>query len=96
MFLISKQDRYLRRFEQAGAVHPAAARTLEELGLRETGVFRGLARRGLFVSTLANRYYLVAGAARRFLDWRRQAALDTLGAAALLVALAWLVRRWPF
>ncbi len=47
--VMAAQARYLRIFEQAGAVDPAHSRTLDELGLRETGLFRGLVRRGLII-----------------------------------------------
>jgi hypothetical protein len=83
VFRILKQDRYLRGFEQAGAMDPSSARTLGELGLRESSVFRGLVRGGIISPSVPDRYFLVPENARRFASRRRQLALIGWGLAAV-------------
>lgn len=52
------QSRYIRAFERAGAIDEDRARTLQELHLRDTQVFRRMVMRGIFISCSKERYYL--------------------------------------
>ncbi len=92
MFLIAKQDRYLRRFEQAKATDPAAASTLDALGLRDSHVFRGLTQRGLFATASAGTYYLVPTEVARFRKRRRQQATIILWSLAAVILAFFLLR----
>jgi hypothetical protein len=55
--IIASQSRYLRAFQQAGATAPERARSLADLGLRESRIFRGMLRRGYIVAA-AGGYYV--------------------------------------
>lgn len=52
------QSRYIRTFERAGAVDEESARTLKDLHLRDTQIFRRMVMRGIFISCQDERYYL--------------------------------------
>lgn len=55
---IIKQSRYIKAFQRAGAVDEANARTLEELHLRDSIVFKRMITQGIFVFCKDERYYL--------------------------------------
>jgi hypothetical protein len=93
VFRILKQDRYLRGFAQAGALESSSARTLGELGLRESGVFRGLVRGGIISPSASDRYFLVPDNARRFASRRRRLALSAWGLAAVFFVVVWVAYR---
>ena len=64
--IIARQNRYLRAFEQAGAIAPERARSLADLGLRDSRIFHGLVRRGYIVAAAGGYYVdLVRVAERR-------------------------------
>lgn len=50
--------KHLRAFRNSGAVDQFHARTLAELELRDSRIFRSLLRRGEVVETAPGRYYL--------------------------------------
>ena len=52
------QNRVMRRFHEADALQPGRARTLAELGQRESLVFKYLCLRGVIISAGSGRYYL--------------------------------------
>jgi len=56
--IVAKTRRILRKFEDADATSPGNTRTLEELGLRHSLIFRKLLRQGVFVEASPRRYYL--------------------------------------
>ena len=64
--IIHRQRRMVRRFREAGATTPALARPLDQLGIRESWVFRHMARRGVFRVVDANRWHLDEEAYARF------------------------------
>src|SRR5262249_50639782 len=74
--LIVAQNRYMRRFAEAGATAPARAVTLGELGLRESWAFRRMVSRGVFVRCEAGQFYLDTTAAEAFRRQRRWRVLD--------------------
>ncbi len=77
MFVIIKQRRHLRSFSEAGATSPAAARSLEELGLRQSPMFRRMVRKGIFVE-LSGKYYMDAAAAAAFRKKQRRNTIIAL------------------
>ncbi len=53
-----KQKRYIKAFQRHGATDEARARTLEEMDLRDSPVFRRMIVRGIFIPCPDDRYYL--------------------------------------
>lgn len=68
--IIRKQNRYMRRFAEAGAADPDHAVTLAELGCRDSWIFRRMVKKGVFVACGTDRYHLDERAAREFRQWR--------------------------
>jgi hypothetical protein len=93
----ARRRRILRAFEEAGADRPERARTLAELGVRESHLASRLARSGVLASVDGGRYYLSADGLAR---WNRRrnayvltAVLTTLGVLAVLaLVLMWVSR----
>ncbi len=69
--IILKQNRLMRSFAKEGATDPSHSVTLEELGFRESWVFRRMVKRGVFVAIGSGRYYLDEEAAQQFRRLRR-------------------------
>ena len=86
-YIIVKQNQYMRLFKKAGATDPGHGRTPAELGMRESGIFRRMVDRRVFVAVGAGAYYIDLTAAREFVVWRRKRALFAL-AVVLIVLLA--------
>jgi len=87
-----KQNRYMRRFEDAGATSPASARTPEELGCRQSFVFKRLVKQGVFVEAPGHRYYIDLVTAAAFRARRRAVVLAIVGIALLVVIFLLLTR----
>lgn len=85
--IIHKQNRFMRRFSEERATDPAHSVTLEELGFRESWVFRRMVKRGVFVAVGSGRYYLDEDAAQQFRRWRRA----KIGVVLLVVLIVWVV-----
>jgi hypothetical protein len=94
VFLIARQNRLLRRFRAAGAIRPAYACSLHQLGLRDRRVLESLVGRGVFAAVEGDRFYLVPGNAELFLRQRRSAALVALAVATSLVLARWIASWW--
>jgi hypothetical protein len=92
MFIVAKQNRYLRRFQQMAALTPSRAMTLAEVGVRDSHVFRSLVRHGAIAVAPSGRYYLVHSRTQEFLAERRRAALIGLALAGTMVTIGLLVR----
>jgi hypothetical protein len=72
-YIIIKQNEYLRRFRHAGATGPARARTLDDLGIRPSGIFRKMLARDVFrIGSVPETYYLDEPAAEDFVEARRR------------------------
>src|SRR5437667_3436376 len=86
--IIAKQNRYLRRFAEAGASTPTTAKALSDVGCRESGAFRGLVARGVFIECEPGKYFVDEQRAVAFRQCRRKQAVIVLMAlaAAALVA----------
>jgi hypothetical protein len=87
--IIIKQNQYMRVFRKAGATNPDQGRTLASLGLRETGIFRRMAAKGVFVATGGGGYYLNRERAGEFVAERRKRALFVLALVLLGLLLLW-------
>ena len=91
--VVGHQNRLMRRFRDAQATGPKSARTLAELGCRDSWIFRRMTARGVFIRMDDGRYFMDEDAARRFVKLRRQRMLVFLAAAAILLFLVWLICR---
>ena len=84
------QNRYVRKFRDAGATNPANAKTLDEMGCRHSWLFGRMSANGVFVRTAKGTYWMNEAVAEEYLRNRRNRALVATGI--LLVAfLIWLV-----
>ncbi len=83
--VIARQNRYLRAFQQAGATSAECARSLADLGLRDSRIFRGLLRRGYIVAAAGGYYVNMVRVAERRRRGRIIAAV-LLGALLLFLA----------
>ncbi len=86
--IVARQNKLIRRFREAGAVAPEFARSPEDLGCRNSWIFRRLVTRGVFVETKPGRYYVDEIAADNFVRVRRAKALGMLAIVVGLCGLA--------
>ena len=86
--IVSKQNRAITRFREAGAFSPASATSLESAKLSDSFVFRSLLAQGVFRETSSHEFWLDARGARTFAARRRVRMLCFAGVAlGLLIAL---------
>ncbi len=90
--IILKQNKLMRTFRDAGAVSPDTARSVQELGVRNSWVFRRLVSRGVFILVGTERYYMDEQIAEAFVGQRRTRAL-VITALVLLAFVIWLLVR---
>ncbi len=90
--IIARQRRYMRHYREAGATHPEAARSPEELGCRSGWIFRRLEDRGVFRSVGEGRFYLDEAAATAFVQNQRARALWTLLVFIIVFGIAMLIK----
>ena len=89
--IITKQNRMMRRFVDAGATSLASARVPEEIGCRRGWIFRRMASAGVFVPTGNGQFYLDEVAAEQFRGRRRTRGIIALLVVILLVIVGLLV-----
>ena len=77
-FIIAKQNQYMKRFQEAGAVAPESAMSLEQVGLRDSRMFQRMVRREVICQAAPGKYYLDVEAAQVFRKARRERALNAL------------------
>ncbi len=87
--VLSLQRRYIRAFRAAGATSKKKARSLAELGCRETGVRRRLTRAGVLPEGDSGRFYLDEKVTDGFLERQRMRALVAVTVAVLVVLGIW-------
>jgi hypothetical protein len=93
-YVIIKQNEYMRRFRRAGATDPARARTLEDLGVKPSPIFRKMLARDVFRNGRApETYYLDESAAEEFVDARRRRIFFTLLLMLVLAAVLFFLGR---
>jgi hypothetical protein len=88
--IVARQNKLIRRFRDAGATAPEFARSPEDLGCRNSWIFRRLVTRGVFLEAKPGRYYVDEVAAETFLRVRRARALGMLAIVLGLCGLAML------
>ena len=90
VLIAARQARIVRKFGEAGADQPERARTLAELGVRDTHLVSRFARSGVLVTADGVRYFVSADGLTRWKRRRNAYVLTALGALAV-VALALLL-----
>ena len=85
--VVMHQNRLMRRFQDAKATDPKSARTLAEIGCRNSWIFRRMAARGVFIETEDGRFYIDEDAARRFVKRRWRVAFIFLAVVIVLFAI---------
>lgn len=90
---MTKQNRYIREFGQAGAVSASTCQTLPELGLHDTRCFRSLVRRGVIEESDQGRWFLDQQRAAAFRARRLSIALPSITLATVGVGLVWVLVR---
>ena len=93
--VIIKQNEYMRKFRNAGAVDGKSARTPAELGVKPDRIFRKMVDKEVFrQGRTPDRYYLDTAAAGSFVEARRKRAFYMfLLIIAVFLALFFLGRR---
>lgn len=94
MFVVAKQDRYIRTLIRHGATSPEHAMWLGSAGGRIPRELEGLVRLGVVVEESSRRFYLDRARASTFLARRRRIALIALVIAAGAVLLVIAFSRW--
>ena len=84
--VVMRQNRYMRRFADAGATGPQSGKTLSDLGCRDSWIFRRMVRFGVFVPCGDDRFYIDLDMSTQFVKRRRMRAIVFL-TIALIVAL---------
>jgi hypothetical protein len=87
-YVLIKQNEYMRKFRNAEATDPMRARSLEDLGIKPSRIFRSMEDKAIFLpGRTPGTYYMDAGAAEDFIAVRRKRAflLLLLGLAAAAV-----------
>ena len=88
-----RQNKYIRSFRRAGADAPQSARTLEDLHLRDSWIFRRMVGRGIFVPADQDRWYISESAAENFLRARRTIVLSFVVVSLAILVIALIVLR---
>ena len=88
-FIIAKQNQYMRRFQEAGAVSPDTAADLAQIGCRDSRLFRSLVSRGVIRQASPGKFHIDMQSASEFRKSRLRRGLTALvivlGIAALVV-----------
>jgi len=87
------QNHYVREFSQAGAVSPQASKTLSELELSDTRIFRILVRHRVIEQTAQDQWFLDPQRAAAFRARRFKVALPTIALGIIGVGIAWMLVR---
>lgn len=94
-YVIIKQNEYMRKFRNAGATDPMRAKTLADLGIKASRIFRKLEGKAIILPGRdPGTYYMDTNAADDFIETRRRRAFFLLLLAmAAAAALFFLGRR---
>lgn len=78
-YVMIKQNEYMRRFRRAEATDPMRAKTLSELGIKPSRIFRKMEDKAIFLpGRTLETYYMDANAAEDFIAARRRRAFFLL------------------
>ena len=88
-YVIIKQNQYMRIFRKAEATDRGRARALADLGIRESGIFRRMVDKGVFVPSGNGAYYMNENGASQFIAARRKRAFFMLVLILIILLLLW-------
>jgi len=72
-YVIIKQNEYMRKFRNAGATNPMGAKSLVDLGIKPSRIFRKMEDKAIFLpGRIPGTYYLDPSAADDFIETRRR------------------------
>ncbi len=91
--VVMHQNRLMRRFQDAHATDAKSAKTLADMGCRNSWIFRRMVANGVFMETGDDRYYMDENAAQSFVKMRRRRMLTFL-AVAIIICVVWVVFCW--
>jgi hypothetical protein len=89
--VVAAQNKLMRRFREAGATSPPSACTPEDVGCRNSWIFRRMTARRVFVEAKPGRYYIDEMASGDFIRMRRARMLWALAVVLALCGLMVLV-----
>jgi hypothetical protein len=93
-YVIIKQNEYMRKFRNAGAIDPLRAKPLAELKIRPDRIFRKMENQGIFKpGRTPDTYYMDAAAAEEFIEARRRRAFYLLLLAVIVAAVLFFLGR---
>lgn len=91
MAISTRGRRIVRAFEEYQAVSPGSARTLADLGLRESRHVGRLERAGVLTVTGDKRYYLNRDRWSELTEARRRRAVILLAVIGVVILVYWLI-----
>jgi len=89
-YVVILQNKYMRTFRKAEATDRSRAKTLAQLGVRETSIFRRMVDRGVFVDIGNGTYYLDENGADEFIALRRKRGFYALIIMLLVMLFLWI------
>ena len=93
-YVIVKQNEYMRRFRNAGALDAKTAKPLAELGVKGDRIFRKMEDKGVFrPGTGPETFYMDKSAAEDFLAARRRHAVYAMLLVVILAAVMFFLSR---
>ncbi len=93
-YIIVKQNEYMRRFRNAGAMDPMRAKPLAELGIKPNRIFQKMADKAIFLPGRApETFYMDQNAAEDFVQTRRRRAYYMLLLVLAVAAIVFLLGR---
>ena len=84
--VVMRQNRLMQRFRDAEATDPKSAIALEDIGCRNSWIFRRMVARGVFIESGKGQYYMDEGAARWFVKRRRRVMFIFIAVSILIFA----------
>jgi hypothetical protein len=85
--VIHKQNKFINKFNSAGAIAPESAVSLEELGIRRSYIFDRMASEGVFVECENGNFFINNQAVQGFKERRRNRAFFALAVLLVFAAL---------
>lgn len=93
-YVIIKQNEYMRKFRNAGATDPMRAKSLADLGIKPSRIFRKMEDKAIFLPGRApGTYYIDPNAAEDFIEARRRRALYMLLLVIIVAAVVFFLGR---
>ncbi len=93
-YIIIKQNEYMKVFRKAGATDAAKARTLAELGIKPSRIFRRMQDKDVFRSgRTPDTFYIDEAAAEEFVESRRRRVYYMMLLAIIVAALIFFLGR---